>query len=141
MKVECLKVKSQGENLKMGKVNSFEELNIWIESRSFNEKLYKISNNGLFDKDYDLKRQIRRASISVSSNIAEGFERNTDKEFIQFLYYAKGSAGEVRSQLFLSLDLNYIKKDDFDKLYNQITGISKMISGMIKYLKKSYNNN
>jgi four helix bundle protein len=124
----------------MGKVNSFEELNIWIESRSFNEKLYKISNNGLFDKDYDLKRQIRRASISVSSNIAEGFERNTDKEFIQFLYYAKGSAGEVRSQLFLSLDLNYIKKDDFDKLYNQITGISKMISGMIKYLKKSYNN-
>ena len=73
------------------------------------------------------------------NNIAEGFERNTDKEFIQFLYYAKGSAGEVRSQLFLSLDLNYIKKDDFDKLYNQITGISKMISGMIKYLKKSYN--
>ncbi len=124
----------------MGKVNSFEELNIWIESRSFNEKLYKISNNGLFDKDYDLKRQIRRASISVSSNIAEGFERNTDKEFIQFLYYAKGSAGEARSQLFLSLDLNYIKKDDFDKLYNQITGISKMISGMIKYLKKSNNN-
>ena len=124
----------------MGKVNSFEELNIWIDSRSFNEKLYKISNNGLFDKDYDLKRQIRRASISVSSNIAEGFERNTDKEFIQFLYYAKGSAGEARSQLFLSLDLNYIKKDDFDKLYNQITGISKMISGMIKYLKKSNNN-
>ena len=124
----------------MGKVNSFEELNIWKESRSFNHKLYKISNNGLFDKDYDLKRQIRRASISVSSNIAEGFERNTDKEFIQFLYYAKGSAGEVRSQLFLSLDLNYIQKKDFDELYNQITGISKMISGMIKYLKKSYKN-
>ncbi len=124
----------------MGKVNSFEELNIWIESRSFNQKLYEISNNGLFDKDYDLKRQIRRASISVSSNIAEGFERNTDKEFIQFLYYAKGSAGEVRSQLFLSLDLNYINKDDFDKLCNQITGISKMISGMIKYLKNSYKN-
>ncbi|MCD6543405.1 MAG: four helix bundle protein [Flavobacteriaceae bacterium] len=120
----------------MGKVNSFEELNIWIESRSFNQKLYKISNNGIFDKDYDLKRQIRRASISVSSNIAEDFERNTDKEFIQFLYYAKGSAGEVRSQLFLSLDLNYIQKKDFDELYNQITGISKMISGMIKYLKK-----
>ncbi len=78
----------------MGKVNSFEELNIWIESRSFNEKLYKISNNGLFDKDYDLKRQIRRASISVSSNIAEGFERQTNNEFRQFLYIAKGSCGE-----------------------------------------------
>jgi len=124
----------------MGKVNSFEELNIWIESRSFNQKLYKISNNGLFDKDYDLKRQIRRASISVSSNIAEGFERNTDKEFIQFLYYAKGSAGEIRSQLFLSLDLNYIKKNDFDELYKQIIEISRMISGMIKYLKKSIKN-
>ena len=123
----------------MGKINSFEELKIWKESRSFNKKLYEISNNGLFDKDYDLKRQIRRASISVSSNIAEGFERNTDKEFIQFLYYAKGSAGEVRSQLFLSLDLNYINKDDFDGLYKKITEISKMISGMIKYLKKSYN--
>ena len=121
----------------MRKINSFEELNIWKESRSFNEKLYKISNNGLFDKDYDLKRQIRRASISVSSNIAEGFERNTDKEFIRFLYYAKGSAGEVRSQLFLSSDLNHFNKDDFDKLYNQITEKSKMISGMIKYLKKS----
>ena len=123
----------------MAKVNSFEELSIWKESRSFNQKLYRISNNKLFDKDYDLKRQIRRASISISSNIAEGFERNTDKEFIQFLYYAKGSAGEVRSQLFLSLDLNYINKDDFDGLYKKITEISKMISGMIKYLKKSYN--
>ncbi len=82
----------------MSKINSFEELNVWKESRSFNKKLYLISNNGLFDKDFDLKRQIRRASISISSNIAEGFERNTDKEFIQFLYYAKGSAGEVRSQ-------------------------------------------
>ena len=104
------------------------------------QKFYKISNNGLFDKDYDLKRQIRRASISVSSNIAEGFERNTDKEFIQFLYYAKGSAGEIRSQLFLSLDLNYIKKNDFDELYKQIIEISRMISGMIKYLKKSIKN-
>jgi four helix bundle protein len=124
----------------MAKVNSFEELSIWKESRNFNQKLYRVSNNEQFDRDYDLKRQIRRASISISSNIAEGFERNTDKEFIQFLYYAKGSAGEVRSQLFLSLDLNYINKDDFDRLYKKITEISKMISGMIKYLKKSYNN-
>ncbi|RUA07194.1 MAG: four helix bundle protein, partial [Flavobacteriia bacterium] len=101
------------------------------------KELYIISNNGLFDKDFDLKRQIRRASISISSNIAEGFERNTDKEFIQFLYYAKGSAGEVRSQLFLALDLNYLEQSEFDQLNNGITNISKMISGLIKYLDKS----
>ncbi len=70
----------------MSKVNSFEELNVWKKSRSFNQVLFKITSDGLFDKEYDLKRQIRRASISISSNIAEGFERNTDKEFIQFLY-------------------------------------------------------
>ena len=121
----------------MSKINSFEELNVWKESRSFNKELYIISNNGLFDKDFDLKRQIRRASISISSNIAEGFERNTDKEFIQFLYYAKGSAGEVRSQLFLALDLNYLEQSEFDQLNNGITNISKMISGLIKYLDKS----
>lgn len=120
----------------MSKINSFEELNVWIESRSFNQKLYLTTNNDLFDRDYDLKRQIRRASISVSSNIAEGFERNTDKEFIQFLFYAKASAGEVRSQLYLSLDLNYLTKEEFNTLYSQITEISKMISGLIKYLKK-----
>ncbi|MBA9073305.1 four helix bundle protein [Flavobacterium gossypii] len=118
----------------MGKFNSFEEINSWQKSRIFNKKVYLITENESFKKDFDLARQIRRASVSISSNIAEGFERNTDKEFIYFLYVAKASAGEVRSQLYLALDLNYITKQDFEELLFEITEISKLLSGFIKYL-------
>ena len=95
-----------------------------------------ISQNITF-KDIDLQRQIRRASVSLTSNIAEGFERNTDKEFIHFLYIAKGSAGEIRSQLYLALDLNYITELQFTELYSEIVEISKLLSGLIKYLQQS----
>jgi len=118
----------------MGKFNSFEEINSWQKSRIFNKKVYLITENESFKKDFDFARQIRRASVSISSNIAEGFERNTDKEFIYFLYVAKASAGEVRSQLYLALDLNYITKQDFEELLFEITEISKLLSGFIKYL-------
>lgn len=122
----------------MGKFNSFEEINSWQKSRLFNKQIYEITNSGSeFKKDFDLVRQIRRASISISSNIAEGFERNTDKEFIYFLYIAKGSAAEVRSQLYLAFDLNYITKTEFEELFNNISDISKLISGFIKYLQSS----
>lgn len=120
----------------MAKINSFEDLNAWKESRVFNQLIYEITNKGAFEKDFDLKRQIRRASVSVSSNIAEGFERNTDKEFVYFLYIAKASAGEIRSQLYLALDLGYIKEAVFIKLKEKIENISKMLSGLIKYLNK-----
>ena len=121
----------------MGKFNSFEEINSWQKARQFNKRIYEITENNNFKKDINLVRQIRKASISISSNIAEGFERNTDKEFIQFLYIAKASAGEVRSQLYLAFDLNYIEKNEFEELFNNISDISKLISGFIKYLKKS----
>jgi four helix bundle protein len=87
----------------MAKFNSFEEINSWKKARVFNKRIYEITDGVIFKKDYDLVRQIRRASISISSNIAEGYERNSDKEFIYFLYIAKASAGEVRSQLYLAL--------------------------------------
>lgn len=121
----------------MGKFKSFEEINSWQKARQFNKRIYEITDNQNFEKDFDLVRQIRRASISISSNIAEGFERNTDKEFIHFLYIAKASAGEVRSQLYLALDLNYIEKIEFEELFNDISDISKLISGFIKYLNDS----
>jgi four helix bundle protein len=121
----------------MGKFKSFEEINSWQKARQFNKRIYEITDNQNFKKDFDLVRQIRRASISISSNIAEGFERNTDKEFIQFLYIAKASAGEVRSQLYLALDLNYIEKIEFEELFNNVSDISKLISGFIKYLNDS----
>ena len=121
----------------MGKFSSFEEINSWQKSRTFNKKIYQITENKDFKKDYDLVRQLRRASISISSNIAEGFERNTDKEFIYFLYVAKASAGEVRSQLYLAFDLGYITKNEFEALLEAITEISKMLGGFIKYLGSS----
>lgn len=96
--------------------------------------IYEISEKPNFKKDFDFVRQIRRASISISSNIAEGFERNTDKEFIYFLHVAKASAGEVRSQLYLAIDLEYITIQEFQDLLDSVTEISKLISGLIKYL-------
>ena len=121
----------------MGKFKSFEEINSWQKARQFNKRVYEITDNQNFKKDFDLVRQIRRASVSISSNIAEGFERNTDKEFIHFLYIAKASAGEVRSQLYLALDLNYIEIVEFKELFSSVSDISKLISGFIKYLNDS----
>ena len=101
-----------------------------------NKLVYTKTSNNLFSKDFDLCRQIRRASVSISSNIAEGFERSSDKEFIYFLNIAKASAGEVRSQLYLAYDLEYLNNLDFNELKANTLEISKMISGFIKYLKK-----
>jgi four helix bundle protein len=120
----------------MAKINSFEEINAWKESRDFNKEIYELTNSGSFEKDFDFKRQIRRASVSISSNIAEGFERNTNNEFNHFLYISKASAGEVRSQLYLALDLGYMEEKEFVVLKEKIENISKMLSGFIKYLKK-----
>ncbi len=121
----------------MGRLNTFEELECWKRSRLFNNEIYKLTKNNYFKEDYDLRRQIRRASISISSNIAEGFERNTDNEFKHFLYIAKGSAGEVRSQIYLAFDLNYIDKKTYQSLLKNVSIISKIISGLIKYLEKT----
>jgi len=120
----------------MGKFNSFEEIGSWQKARALNKKIYLITESESFKRDFDLARQIRRCSVSISSNIAEGYERNTDKEFSHFLYIAKGSAGEVRSQLYLALDLNYITQQAFDELLTDILEISKLLSGFIKYLNK-----
>jgi four helix bundle protein len=120
----------------MGFIKSFEEIEAWKKTRVFTKKIYSISSIENFEKDFDLKRQIRRATISISSNIAEGFERNSDKEFKQFLYIAKASAGEVRSQLYLAFDLEYIEENTFNELLKNITEVSKLISGFIKYLEK-----
>lgn len=115
---------------------SFEEIESWKKARVLNKLIYTITQQENFSKDFDLIRQIRRASVSISSNIAEGFERNTDKEFVHFLYVAKASAGEVRSQLYLANDLNYINNDDFNQLKEKVVEISRLIGGLIKYLKK-----
>jgi len=121
----------------MSKFNSFEEILAWQKARELNSEIYNISENGLFKTDFDLKGQIRRSSISITSNIAEGFERETTKEFIRFLYMAKGSAGEFRSQLYLAQDLKYITNEKFERLNSNVNEISRMISGLVKYLKST----
>jgi four helix bundle protein len=121
----------------MAKINSFEEIQAWQKARELNKEIYKISNKGSFNKDFGLRDQIRRASISILSNIAEGFERNGSKEFKQFLSIAKGSAGEVRAQLYVALDLEHITKEEFEKLNRLVLDTSKMTSGFINYLRDS----
>lgn len=122
----------------MTKFSSFEEIISWQKSRELNKDIYNITNkNSSFSKDFGLRDQIRRSSISISSNIAEGFERETTKEFIRFLYIAKASSGEFRSQLYLAFDLDYITKDEFSKLNLKVNEVSKLISGLIKYLNST----
>ena len=120
----------------MNTFKKFEEINAWQKARELNQKIYQtIKINLVFDKDYGLRDQIRRSCISISSNIAEGFERETLKEFIRFLYISKGSAGECRSQLYLAYDLAYMNGAEFEELNSNVNEISKMIYGLIKYLK------
>lgn len=121
----------------MSKINTFEEIQAWQKARELTRVIYIVSSKNSFIKDFGLRDQIRRASVSILSNIAEGFERNGSKEFLHFLSIAKGSAGEVRAQLYVALDLDYITKAEFDDLNKLATDTSKMISGFMTYLKNS----
>jgi four helix bundle protein len=116
------------------KINRFEELEVWQLSRTLVKEIYKVTNEGQFKKDFALRDQIRRAGLSVISNIAEGFERKTKNELIQFLFISKGSSGEVRSQLYVAVDLKYIADGQFNELFNLSERVSRTISGFIKYL-------
>ena len=117
------------------KIKRFEDLKIWQQARLFSGRLYKLTYSGIFTKDYNLTNQLQRAGISIMANIAEGFERKTKKEFIQFLYISKGSAGEIRSLLYLAKDLEYLDDKKFNIFYEDIVSISKSIAGFIRYLK------
>lgn len=132
------RINSDSIILFMATVTKFEELEIWQKARELAQDIFAAyPNSDSFYKDYKLKEQINRASGSIMDNIAEGFERNGRNEFIQFLSIAKGSAGEVKSQLYRALDRRYISKELFDKLYNRAEELGKKIGGFINYLKKS----
>jgi len=121
----------------MTKIETFEDMEVWQQARSITKAIYATSRHGEFGRDFGLRDQIQRAAVSIMSNIAEGFERGTNKEFIQFLFIAKGSAGEVRSQLYVAFDLGYIEKDTFDQLNVDLISVSRQISGFIQYLQSS----
>ena len=121
----------------MAKIEQFEDIEAWQQARLLVNEIYAITNDGQFARDFGLRDQIRRASVSILSNIAEGFERGGNKEFIQFLYIAKSSCGEVRAQLYVAKDQHYITEEQFQSLSQQSLRISKMLAGFISYLKRS----
>ncbi len=121
----------------MATINCFEDLDIWKDARSICKNVYQLTQNDLFAKDYSLKDQIRRSSGSIMDNIAEGFEREGKKEFIQFLSISKGSAGECRSQLYRAKDQEYISEEEFNSLYNDLKKSSVRIKHFISYLNKT----
>ncbi|MEW6601546.1 MAG: four helix bundle protein [Nitrospirota bacterium] len=118
-------------------VKYFEDLEIWKSARELANRIYKITGDGGFSKDFGLRDQIRRASVSVMSNISEGFERGGNQEFTQFLSIAKGSSGEVRSQLYVAVDQNYLAKEEGVKIIDEFKRLSIMINNFMEYLKGS----
>lgn len=113
------------------KINKFEEIIAWQKAGRLTIELYEDFKNC---RDYGFRDQLQRASVSVMNNVAEGFERRSDKEFKNFLFIAKGSCGEVRSMIYVAVKLNYISEKRFKEYYGLTTEISKAISGLIKTL-------
>lgn len=116
-------------------VQNFEELEIWKDARALTKVIYRLTGDPKFSKDFGLRDQIRRAAVSVMSNIAEGFERGGNQEFIQFLYIAKGSCGEVRAQLYAAMDQNYLDQKVVGDLLKSLKRLSIMIKHLIDHLR------
>lgn len=121
----------------MGKIEKFEDIVAWQKARELTRQIYAQAKSGPFAKDFGLKDQIQRASISIMGNVAEGFDRGGDKEFIQFLSISKGSCGEVKSHLYVASDQQYISPEQFKVLYDNADEVSRLLSGFMAYLKKS----
>jgi four helix bundle protein len=116
------------------KAKKFEDLIIWQEARELIKSIYNLTRKYPLQNDFGLREQIQRASVSIMNNIAEGFERDNNNEFIRFLVISKGSAGELRSLLYVILDLEYITKKEFEECYQRVDIIIRKISKFINYL-------
>ena len=122
------------------KITRFEDIEAWQEARKLVKIVYDaINKSEKFSKDYKLVGQIQGAAVSSMSNIAEGFSRRSNKEFVQYLFISKSSAAEVQSQLYVALDQAYISQEVFKGIYNKAEKVSKMDSGFIKYLNSQLN--
>ena len=122
------------------KITKFEDLEIWKLSLKITKDIYDLTAKKEFSRDFGLRDQIRRAVVSVSSNIVEGFEKNNNNELIRFLRIAKGSAGETRNQLYIALAVNYITQQEFNKTNKDLEDLSNQIGGFIVYLEKQRSN-
>ena len=121
----------------MATLKRFEDIEAWKKARELSRDVYRRSKVGAFARDFGLRDQIRRAVVSVMSNIAEGFERGGTAEFVQFLAVAKGSAGEVESQLYVALDQEYISEAQFYSLKQTAVSTKRLIAGLMSYLRGS----
>ncbi|MFH0819992.1 MAG: four helix bundle protein [bacterium] len=117
------------------KIKNFEDLNIWKLSLKITKEIYDLTSKSGFSHDFALRDQIRRAIISVSSNITEGFEKNNNNEFIRYLKISKGSTGEVRNQLYIALAVNYITQQEFEKVNQELISLANQIGKFISYLE------
>jgi four helix bundle protein len=113
----------------------FEEIQAWQKARLVTTLIYELTTESNFSRDFGLRDQIRRASVSIMANIAEGHGRRSDKEFANFLNMARGSASEVQSHLYVALDLTYINQDSFSKLYDLLEKISRMTMPLSQRLR------
>jgi four helix bundle protein len=125
------------EEKPMATFKKFEEIEAWKKSRELTRRIYNVSRRAAFAKDFSLRDQIRRASVSIMSNIAEGCDRSGTGEFIQFLATAKGSAAEVRCQLYVAFDQEYIGESDFTELSKLAEETGRMLGGLMNYLRGS----
>jgi four helix bundle protein len=121
----------------MSTFQNFTEIEAWQKARELTSRIYAVSKRGAFAKDFGLRGQIRNASVSVMSNIAEGFDRNGTAEFVQFLAIAKGSAAEVASQLYVAQDQSYVTAAEFDQLIALATETGRKIGALMNYLRRS----
>jgi four helix bundle protein len=120
----------------MSTFKRFEEIQAWQKAREITKKVYSMSDSGIFAKDFSLRDQMKRASVSIMANIAEGHGRRTATEFANFLNIARGSAIELQSHLYVALDLNYINENEFKKTYVMLDEVSKMTLSLAQYLRK-----
>lgn len=120
----------------MPKITAFEDLECWKESRALVKEIYSITNRLPFSKDFGLKDQIQRASVSVMTNISEGFSRYHRKESVRFFDFSQSSAAEVKSLLYVAEDLNYVSKEEGEELRSRAISCQKLILGLIRYLNK-----
>ena len=121
----------------MAKIEKFEDIESWKAAREVTKMIYSVSSTDNFSRDFALVNQIRRASVSILSNIAEGFERSGNKEFLNFLAIAKGSCGEVRAQPYVAFDQNYIDEAKFVEIREKLLETNRLIFGLMRYLQNS----
>lgn len=121
----------------MSTITRFEEIEAWKTARELTRMVYAFTEQGKFSKDFGLKNQIQRASVSVMSNIAEGFESRTQPQFLEYLGRAKASAGEVRCQLYVAIDLQYITQEEFGRVFDIADKSSRQLARFMNYLESN----